>query len=154
MHRRHSPRLEVQAVSEGSLDGNGNGNHAAEIVPIDRFKVTGRYSEPPVSNKPRGLARRVRDVFGDDPTKLAQVLYDIALDDRAKPSDRITATRELWDRAYGKAPAHAPIEGGDPLEMTDLDRAIQNVANELVKRSHPVLDAEVIREEDEEPETQ
>jgi hypothetical protein len=44
-----------------------------------------------------------------------------------------------------------PIEGGDPLERSELDQAIRDIADQLVARSkHPVLDAQMIRREIEE----
>ena len=96
--------------------------------------------------KRQGLARRIRDAIGDDPAEIIGVLHDIALDPRAKNVDRIMASRELLDRAYGKAPSHAPIEGGDPLEMSELDAAIVEIAQRL-KQAHPTLAAEVVRED-------
>lgn len=92
-----------------------------------------------------GLAKRVREAINDDPSEVIQVLLDIALSHREKSTDRIAAARELLDRGYGKAPAHAPIEGGDPLEQNELDRAIRDIAEQLTRRAHPVLEPEVIR---------
>lgn len=106
----------------------------------------GQTGNPQGGKKGRGLAKRIRDVIGDDPEQIIGVLHDIALDPRAKNTDRILAARELLDRAYGKAPSHAPIEGGDPLEMNELDRAIVDIANRL-KQAHPTLEAEVVKEE-------
>jgi hypothetical protein len=101
-------------------------------------------SLPEQRRKGRGLAKRIRDVIGDDPQEIIGVLHDIALDPRAKNTDRILAARELLDRAYGKAPSHAPIEGGDPLEMNELDRAIVDIATRL-RAAHPFEPAEVMR---------
>lgn len=103
-------------------------------------------STPEMRRKGRGLAKRIRDVIGDDPEQIIGVLHDIALDPRAKNTDRILAARELLDRAYGKAPSHAPIEGGDPLDMSELDKAIVDIATRL-KQAHPTLEAEVVRDE-------
>jgi hypothetical protein len=101
---------------------------------------------PPARVRGRGLAKRIRDVIGDDPTGIIEVLHDICLDPRAKETDRIMAARELLDRAYGRSPAFAPIEGGDPLDMSELDRAIVEIATKL-KAAHPTLEATVVREE-------
>jgi hypothetical protein len=97
-----------------------------------------------VRARPKGLARRIREMVGDDPTRIANVLFDILEDDRARNQDRISAAREILDRGWGKAPSHAPIEGGDPLEQTEIDKAIADIAARLTKRAHPD-DAEVVR---------
>jgi hypothetical protein len=82
---------------------------------------------------------------GDDPARIANILFDILEDPNARNTDRIAAAREIFDRGWGKAPAYAPIEGGDPLEASELDQAIKDIAAQLVsRRAHPVLDAVVI----------
>lgn len=58
----------------------------------------------------------------------------VATDPRAKPSERIAAWRELADRGYGKAPAFAAIEGGDPLELSAIAAEVQAIADELAAR--------------------
>jgi hypothetical protein len=37
----------------------------------------------------------------------------------------------LLDRGWGKAPAFAAVEGGDPLELDDVSREIQRITDEL-----------------------
>lgn len=95
----------------------------------------------------QGFAARVREMVGNDPARLANILFDIAenVSGTEKSSDRISATRELIDRGWGKAPSHAPIEGGDPLEANELDAAIMEIAAQLTKRAHPALEAEVVK---------
>jgi hypothetical protein len=103
------------------------------------------------SSKPKGLAKRIREMVGDDPGRIANILFDILEDPRAANRDRIAAGKELLDRGWGKAPTFMPIEGGDPLERSELDQAIRDIADQLVARSkHPVLDAQMIRREIEE----
>jgi hypothetical protein len=55
--------------------------------------------------------------------------------DRREPQSRdaakIAATKELFDRGWGKAPAVAPIEGYDPLEAYELTAEVQEIAAEL-----------------------
>jgi hypothetical protein len=93
----------------------------------------------------RSLAGRIREMVGDDPARIANILFDILEDPNARNTDRIAAAREIFDRGWGKAPAYAPIEGGDPLEASELDQAIKDIAAQLVsRRAHPVLDAVVI----------
>lgn len=104
-----------------------------------------------LGGRPKGLARRIRDMVGDDPARVANVLFDILEDPTARNADRISAAREILDRGWGKAPAYAPIEGGDPLEANELDKAIRDIADQLVaRRAHPTLDAQLMRREIEE----
>lgn len=102
-----------------------------------------------LGGRPKGMARQIRDMVGDDPARVANVLFDILEDPSARNADRINAAREILDRGWGKAPAFAPIEGGDPLEANELDKAIRDIADQLVaKRAHPTLDAVVVKAEE------
>jgi hypothetical protein len=60
----------------------------------------------------------------------AQGLLEIA-HTAPRPADRIAAWKELLDRAYGKAPAFANIEGADPLEQDEVAEAIQGLVAQL-----------------------
>ena len=98
-------------------------------------------SESERGGRPKGLARAIRDMVGDDPDRVTNVLFDILEDPTARNADRIAAAREILDRGWGKAPTHAPIEGGDPLERSELDIAIRAIADKLLaRRPHPVID--------------
>lgn len=82
--------------------------------------------------RPRGLAASVKELV--TPEQVAQGFYEIAVDPRAKASERIAAWRELADRGWGKAPAFAAIEGADPLELSAIAQEIQSIADELAAR--------------------
>lgn len=69
----------------------------------------------------------MREVCGGSPLRLAAGLLEIAEDPAAHNRDRVAAYRELLDRGWGKAPAFASIEGGDPLEMDAVTREIQEI---------------------------
>lgn len=105
---------------------------------ISNETVVGRPFKPGQSGNPNGrpkkIARRVQELVGNDPERLINVLLSIAEDSDAKPADRISATRDLLDRGYGKAPSHAPLEGQDPLELDDIERTIERVVDELAQR--------------------
>ena len=64
------------------------------------------------------------------PTEAAQGLLEIARTAK-RDADRIAAWRELLDRAYGKAPAFANVEGADPLEMDEVAAEIKSIAEQL-----------------------
>ncbi len=57
----------------------------------------------------------------------------MARDGEAKPAERVTAIREYLDRAYGKSATFAPIDGEDPLDLTELAQ-IRTVVDELAQR--------------------
>ena len=87
----------------------------------------------PTGNR-KGVAAAARELIGDDPAELLKVFLSIAKNTRAKHGDRVTAAREYLDRAYGKAPAYALIEGEDPLALTNIDSSITDVLDELAAR--------------------
>lgn len=86
------------------------------------------------SGRPKGIARQARDLINDDPQRLLNVLLEVAEDPKAKRLERVTAVNAYLDRAYGKAPAYAPVEGGDPLERDQLDERISAMVDELAPR--------------------
>ena len=73
----------------------------------------------------------MRGVCGGSPLLLAQALLEIVSDPKARDRDLITATSELLDRGWGKAPAYASIEGTDPLEMDEVAAEIRSIAEQL-----------------------
>jgi hypothetical protein len=70
----------------------------------------------------------VGGVSGAHPEAAARGLLEIAQTAK-RPADRIAAWRELLDRGYGKAPAFAAMEAGDPLELDVIAREIQGIAD-------------------------
>jgi hypothetical protein len=100
--------------------------------------ITGAGFKPRQSGnpggRPKGLAKTVREVCGGSPLRLAQGLLEIAENPKARDRDRVAAYRELLDRGWGKAPAFASMEADDPLELSDIAREIQEIADELRAR--------------------
>ena len=86
------------------------------------------------SGRPKGIARQLRDAIHDDPTRITDVFLAIVTDDEAKPADRIAAGREYLDRAYGKAPSFAPVDGENPLELDSVARRIAGLVDELATK--------------------
>ena len=54
--------------------------------------------------RPRGLSRRVRELVGDDGHEIAEYMFSVMTDQRARNADRIDAAKWLADRGFGKAP--------------------------------------------------
>lgn len=100
--------------------------------------ITGAGFKPGQSGnpggRPKGVARTVRDVCGGSPLRLAQGLLEIAENPKAHNRDRVAAYRELLDHGWGKAPAFASMEAADPLELSEIAREIQGIADELQAR--------------------
>lgn len=98
--------------------------------------ITGNGFKPGQSGnpggRPKGIARAFRDTMGS-PEEAARGLLEIARTAK-RPADRIAAWRELLDRGWGKAPAFAVMESDDPLELSDIAREIQGIADELAAR--------------------
>jgi hypothetical protein len=125
------------------------------IVPFTSETAKAAVEEREAQKRKRrqSMSSRIREMVGDDPGRLANLLFDIAenISGKERTADRIKATTELMDRGWGKAPSYAPIEGADPLEKSELDQAIRDIADQLVaRRAHPTLDAKLIRREIEE----
>lgn len=78
--------------------------------------ATGRGFMPGQSGnpggRPRGLARRVRELVGDDGTMIADYMLAVMRDDRERTRDRLEAGRFLADRGWGK-----------PVQAVELDVA-------------------------------
>jgi hypothetical protein len=69
--------------------------------------VTGAGFRPVQSGnpggRPKGLARRVRELVGPDGEAVAAFMYDVMTDPKARTADRLEAGRWLADRGFGRA---------------------------------------------------
>lgn len=95
--------------------------------------VTGRGFVPGRSGnaggRPLGLARKVRELVGDNGAAIAEFMLRLMLDERERTRDRLDAARFLADRGWGKAlqtlevdvPANAPVV--DPARLAQLSDA-------------------------------
>ena len=53
--------------------------------------------------RPRGLARRVRELVGDNGELILEFMVDVLGDETARTADRLQAAKWLADRGFGKA---------------------------------------------------
>jgi hypothetical protein len=137
-----------EVVADEIIDGKPNLPSTAFTSETAAAATAEREAQKAVRQKSMGA--RIREMVGHDPARLANLLFDIAenVSGKERSADRIKATTELMDRGWGKAPTFAPIEGGDPLERSELDRAIRDIADQLIaRRAHPTLDAQLTRRE-------
>ena len=84
--------------------------------------------------RPKGLAKRVRELVGGDGETIAQFMLDTLQNQDAEMRDRMEAAKWLADRGWGKAANHAPIEDADPLGLDQVDIAIGELVDELAQR--------------------
>ena len=105
--------------------------------------VAGRSGNP--GGRPKGLARQVREVVGEDGEPIARYLLQVMHDDRQRTRDRIEAARVLADRGWGKpvqavdvdvaVAAQMPVlfaERLDGLSTAELDLLIRLVEKDIV----------------------
>lgn len=94
--------------------------------------VPGNNGNP--GGRPKGLAKRVRELVGNDGETLAEFMLEILNNPAEKTKERMDAATWLADRGWGKAAQHAPIDDGDPLDLDDVDRVIEQAVDELAER--------------------
>ena len=117
-------------MAEQPQDRNGAG----------RKRVNGRFAPGSSGNpggRPKGLAARVREQMPEEELVAAQIKVAKGLKVAGqKPTirDMLQAREWLTERGWGKAAAFAPIEGENPLELSDIDRSVAAVVDELAAR--------------------
>lgn len=97
--------------------------------------LPGRSGNP--GGKTKGLAAKVRELMPED--ELIAGMVKIAKGQKIagqKPTiaEIIRAREWLAERGHGKAPAFAPIEGENPLELDDVTREVAEALDELAAR--------------------
>ena len=70
--------------------------------------MPGRSGNP--GGRPKGLARRVRELVGDDGELILQFMVGVLGDESARMIDRLEAAKWLADRGFGKAVQAVEIE--------------------------------------------
>ena len=72
--------------------------------------------------RPKGLARRVRELVGDSGELILEFMVEVLGDETARTSDRLEAAKWLADRGFGKA-----------VQAVEIDVPVQSWASELAR---------------------
>ena len=87
-------------------------------------KAPGAPGNP--GGRPKGLARRVRELVGADGEAIAAFMFELMSDASARNADRIEAAKWLGDRGFGR-----PIQGVDlSVNQVTLEDLLRGMATE------------------------
>lgn len=149
----------AKAATDTDSDVQSNAGTTEGGVTGKGFKP-GQSGNP--SGRPRGIARRVRDVIGDDGDAIVgfwgavlsgeiqtvrhvqqgDKMVEVSQYEEVSVADRIAVSKLLAERGWGKPPQFAPIEDADPLEQgitgkqlaADFDAELDELAARRRKR--------------------
>jgi hypothetical protein len=119
-----------------------------------RGGVTGAGFQPGVSGnpggRPKGLARRVRELVGDDGHEIIEFMFETMNNHKVRMADRLEAAAWLADRGFGKAELAINLEVGHPgldlrkLSTSDLE-ALVGIVERAGLSAPDVLDSGELR---------
>lgn len=142
-----------------SAPENPHETAGANVPPEGRRFEAGKSGNP--GGRPKGLARKVREILGDDDGETVARFWAACLsgeivtvttgpdgqrvEERTKVGvkERIEVSKLLAERGWGKPPQYAPIDEEDPLGMSEaaaadaaksLDARIDEVARKREER--------------------
>ena len=91
--------------------------------------VAGQSGNP--GGRPKGLARRVRELVGDDGQLVAGYLVAVVINDAERTRDRLEAARLLADRGWGKPTQTVDVELTPQLPVAFADQLVDLLPEEL-----------------------
>src|SRR5262245_61417226 len=71
--------------------------------------------------RPKGLARRVRELVGSDGHEIVDFMFETMSNAKARTADRLDAAKWLADRGFGKATEIEMQPGLDLKKVSDAD---------------------------------
>src|SRR5215831_14445268 len=77
----------------------------------------GRSGNP--AGRPKGLARKTRELIGNDGAELVEFLLVVMRNETEKTNDRLEAAKMLAERGWGKPAAFVLGDEEDPLGIRD-----------------------------------
>jgi len=85
--------------------------------------------------RPKGLARYVRELVGDDGRSIADFMLRVLEDESEKTETRMEAARWLADRGFGKAQQQVELSGDReaPIEMRPVMLSVPEFAKALAE---------------------
>lgn len=85
------------------------------------------------SGRPKGIARAVRERFGEDPTSIVEFLIGVyqGTEDGFRGADRIKAAELALAYGWGKPAATQAPEGYDPLEVDAITKEARAIVEQL-----------------------
>lgn len=118
----------------GTRKSRASGNRERSLSNLRPWQP-GQSGNP--SGRPKGITAATReriDAHGGPEVVIVDVLIAQLQRPNLKPLEAVALARELSDRGYGKSPAFAAIEGGDPLELEATQRIVGEILDELGAR--------------------
>jgi hypothetical protein len=101
-----------------------------------RGGVTGAGFVPGVSGnpggRPKGRARTVRELVGEDGALVAEFMLSVMYDERARTRDRLEAGKWLADRAFGRSVQALDVDMGLRRREVDYTRLSDEELETLV----------------------
>jgi hypothetical protein len=77
--------------------------------------------------RPKGLARRVRDIVGDDGSEIVSFMYEVMTDPKARMADRLEAGSWLANRGFGRAVQPVDLDVNQPLALNVSDFSTEDL---------------------------
>ena len=108
--------------------------------------VTGKRFVPGQSGnpggRPKGLARRVREIVGDDGEAITTFMFGVMNDGSARNADRIEAAKWLADRGFGRAVQTFDIDmnPSSAIDITRLSTPDLEALRVMLRRYEPNAD--------------